>query len=133
MKTERPKWQRIALWILSGLLAAAFVLSGGTKLSGPEEMANNFIRWGYPSWFMYVTGAIELVAAVMLLIPRTRFVGAFLLVATMGGAVLTHVVNAEAVHSFPALVLGLLAGVLAYTHRPHSLGEIFSSPAHSHS
>ncbi|WP_018970526.1 MauE/DoxX family redox-associated membrane protein [Rubritalea marina] len=37
------------------------------------------------------TGAIELIAGVMLLIPRTVFVGALLTAGTMMGAIMTHV------------------------------------------
>lgn len=132
MKTKRPKWQRISLLIVSILLASAFLIAGGMKLSGAEEMANNFARWGFSGWFMYLTGAIEFGAAILLLIPRTRFLGAFALTMTMVGAVITHVIHAEAAQALPALVLGVVAGFLAFSHRPHLLVELFLLPAHSH-
>lgn len=45
---------------LSGLVNLAFLMAGGTKLAGVEMHTENFARWGYPNWFKYVTGSVEL-------------------------------------------------------------------------
>jgi uncharacterized membrane protein YphA (DoxX/SURF4 family) len=48
-----------------------------------------FVQWGYPAWFSPVVGGVEIVAAVLLLLPRRRFLGAGILVLLMTGAVTT--------------------------------------------
>jgi len=40
-------------------------------------------RWGYPDWFHFVTGALELATAALLVVTATRLLGAGL-----GGAVM---------------------------------------------
>ena len=50
----------------------------------------DFQEWGYPIWFVFVVGAIEVAGAGLLLIPALRFYGALLLAADMLGATVTH-------------------------------------------
>src|SRR5260370_32488090 len=52
-----------------------------------------FVAWGYPAWFSVVIGACELVAAVLLTLPRRRFPGAVVLVALPAGAATTPLVH----------------------------------------
>jgi len=111
------KGQNIAAWVISVLLGVAFVMSGGMKLSGAPEMVANFQRWGYPGFFIYVTGAIELVSALLLFMPRTAAYGAALLIPTMVGAVLTHLTHDEMSHAPVPLVLGALAAVVLFLRR----------------
>jgi putative oxidoreductase len=79
----------VALQILT---AAAFLMAGFAKLSGQPMMVETFDRVGIGQWFRYVTGGLEIASAILLLIPRLTPVGAALLVCTMIGAVLTHLV-----------------------------------------
>ena len=53
-------------------------------------MVETFEKVGVGQWFRYVTGAIEVASAILLLIPRLTPVGAALLVCTMIGAVLAQ-------------------------------------------
>ncbi|MBX2801658.1 MAG: DoxX family protein [Myxococcales bacterium] len=100
---------RVIGHIFALLLALAFAVAGGSKILGNEMHVENFTRWNYPLWFMTLTGVLELLAALLVLIPFTRLVGAGLLVALMVGATGTHVINGEMLQSVPAAVLGLLA------------------------
>ena len=113
--------KQVAEWVLSGLLALMFFFAGGFKLSGAQTAIDNFAKWGYPDWFRIVTGVIEVAAAVLVLVPRTSFYGAGLIVATMVGAVLTHATHAETRNIPPPLVLFVLAAILAYLRRPERL------------
>jgi putative oxidoreductase len=65
---------------------------------------------GIGQWFRYVTGAIEVVSAVALLVPSVAPFGAAVLVATMIGAVATHLLI---VGGSPLVPLVLLVGALA--------------------
>ncbi len=82
----------VALWALQILTAAAFLMAGLGALSGQPMMVETFDKIGIGQWFRYVTGSIEVASAILLLIPRLTPVGAALLVCTMIGAVLTHLV-----------------------------------------
>ncbi len=85
----------IALWIGSVLLALAFVLAGAPKLLRVEVWVDKFDGWGYASWFLVVTGGLELAGAILLLIPRLAVAGVALLAVIMLGAGYTHLANGE--------------------------------------
>ena len=76
----------VALWALQVLLAAAFLMVGALKLAGPEMMVKQFETLGLGQWFRYLTGALEVVAAVLLLVPRWSGLGALLIIPIMLGA-----------------------------------------------
>lgn len=113
-----PRWQTYAVYAVMALLTLGFLLFGGGKLAGQQMNIDNFTRWGYPIWFMYLTGLIEVVGAVLLWPQRTRLIGALLLVGTMLGAILTHVINGEAAFAAMPAVLLLLAAFVAWSNRP---------------
>jgi putative oxidoreductase len=84
--------KNVALWGLQILTAAAFFMAAFGGLSGQPMMVETFDKIGIGQWFRYVTGGIEIASAILLLIPRLTPVGAALLVCTMTGAVLSHLV-----------------------------------------
>ena len=67
-----------------------FLFAGGLKLTGAPELVALFDAIGIGQWFRYVTGTIEVVSAVALLVPSWAAFGALLLIPTMVGAVVTH-------------------------------------------
>ena len=106
----------IVTWIVRGLLAVAFLAAGLAKLAGAEAMVAVFDQIGFGQWFRLLTGLVEVAGAILLVVPTTGLLGAALLVCTMIGAVLTHLVLIGG--SFlPALVLGLLAGFVVFRLR----------------
>lgn len=107
------KTKNIVQWILSVLLGLAFIGSAMGKLTG--QMTQQFVDWGFPSFAPMVIGIIELIAAVMTIIPKTRIMGAGILLVIMIGAIITHIIVGGSF--IPALVLGLLAAVLIYIVR----------------
>lgn len=109
--------QRRILWGVRILIALAFGAAGAAKLAGVPQMIQIFDAIGFGQWFRYVTGAIEVLGAVLVLIPSKGFWGGLLLSATMVGAVITHLflIGGSPV---PALVLGLLSAFVAWRLRP---------------
>ena len=113
----RPrKSLHIALWAVQVLLALAFVGSSSGKLLGKAEAVTLFETIGIGQWFRYVTGILELGAAVLIVIPMTRVAGAAPLVGIMTGAIVTHLL---VLHNAPtaALVLLVLAGFVIWGRR----------------
>ena len=85
------KGRLITLWILSGLVALAFVGAGGAKLVGGAAMVEEFDKVGLGQWFRYFTGLLEVAGGIGLLVPRYAFHAARLLAIVMVGAFITHV------------------------------------------
>ena len=100
----------VALWATQIVVAGMFLFSGGLKLTGAAAMVGLFDAIGIGQWFRYLTGSIEVVAALSLLTPRLALFGALLAIPTMLGAVVTHlfIVGGSPI---PAIVL--LAGSIA--------------------
>jgi len=103
------------LWTLQIAAAAMFLFAGSHKLNAAPEMVATFEVIGLGQWFRYMTGAIEVVAAIALLVPRAAVFGALLLVPTMVGAVVTHLVIGGSI--VPAVVLLGVTAFIAWARR----------------
>jgi uncharacterized membrane protein YphA (DoxX/SURF4 family) len=114
------KVANIILWVLQIGAAAMFLMAGFSKLSGAPLMVDMFNAIGLGQWFRYLTGAMEVAGAVMLLIPRLSGVGALLLVGVMIGAVITHlfVIGGS---PFVAIVLLVVSIIIAWGRRDRTL------------
>lgn len=102
------KAKNIGLWVLQIGAAGMFLFAGGLKLAGVPMMVALFNTIGVGQWFRYVTGGIEVISAVMLLVPGLAAFGAALIVCTMIGAIYTHL---AIVHTNPAVPFVLLIAV----------------------
>jgi putative oxidoreductase len=60
------------------------------KFTAQPESVELFTKLGVEPWGRIGTGVIELIASILLLVPATIFVGAFLGIGLMGGAILSH-------------------------------------------
>jgi uncharacterized membrane protein YphA (DoxX/SURF4 family) len=60
------------------------------KFTGAEESVYIFSTLGVEPWGRIATGVIELIAAVLVLIPRSAWLGALLAAGSMAGAILSH-------------------------------------------
>ncbi|MEU7390027.1 DoxX family protein [Streptomyces tanashiensis] len=118
-------------------LAFEFALGAVTKYWSGDTIFSSaysvkFVGWGYPSWMRFVVGALEGVAAVLLVIPdrRTRFLGATTLMFVLTGAVTTHIVNHDpAVESWAAPTHLLIIGILALANWPADWRDLLRGPA----
>jgi hypothetical protein len=114
------KGLNIALWVVQGLLALAFLGAASGKLLGAPEMVALYDAIGLGQWFRYATGILEVAGAVLVLVPKTRGVGAGLLAGVMVGATLTHLF---VLHNAPtaALVLFALSAFVVWGRRQEIL------------
>ena len=117
----------VALWLTQLALAGMFFFVGGLKLTGAPELVGLFDAIGVGQWLRYVTGSIEVVSAVALLVPSWAVFGALLLIPTMVGAVVTHlfIVGGSA---GPATVLLIGVLVIAWARRDQ-LVRLFTRPS----
>jgi putative oxidoreductase len=93
MTTAVAERSRVAvggLWALQIISAGLFLMAGTLKVSGSPTMVQLFDTVGVGQWFRYLTGTIEVVGAVILLIPSLAAYAAVPLAATMVGAIITH-------------------------------------------
>jgi uncharacterized membrane protein YphA (DoxX/SURF4 family) len=121
----------IALWIIAGLLAAAFLAAGLMKVSQPKEkLAASGMGWtdGFSPGGVKAIGAVEVLAAVGLILPAALGIAPVLvplaavgLVLLMIGAAITHARR----HELPmiagnAVLLALAAVVVWGRFGPYS-------------
>ena len=103
-----PKGLKTVLWVLSILLGAMFVFSGGMKLLKADEAKPMFVHYGYAAWFATFIGVCEALGGLGLLLPRLAALAAAGLAIIMAGAVYTHWTHHEFSHGLIPLVLMLL-------------------------
>jgi uncharacterized membrane protein YphA (DoxX/SURF4 family) len=108
------KVKLIGSWTLQILVAAVFLLAGGSKLTGADEMVRMFNVIGIGQWFRYVTGGLEVLGAIGLLIPAVAGLAAVLLSAIMICAVATHlfVIGGSPIVPIVLLVAGAIIAIV---------------------
>ena len=113
----------VGLWILQIGAAGMFLMVGFLKLSGDPQMVGLFDAIGLGQWFRYVTGSLEVLGAILLLVPRLSGLGALLLVGVMLGAVPTHlfVVGGSPLSE---IILLIVTGVIAWGRRERTMNLV---------
>ena len=114
---DRSRTATALLWTAQIAAAAIFLFSGTLKLAGAAPMVQVFAAIGMGQWFRYLTGSIEIVSAILLLVPSLAFFGAAALAITMVGAVVTHVAIVGG-NPTPAIVLLVVTSAIAWARRP---------------
>jgi putative oxidoreductase len=109
---QRGRAALIALWLTQVALAVMFLMAGSSKLVGVPAMVGLFDAIGVGQWFRYVTGVVEVISGIALLIPSAAIFGAMLLIPTMLGAIITNVFVVPASPVVPLLLLLAATGVV---------------------
>src|SRR5258705_7507723 len=108
------KAKNIITWILAGILALAFIGSGITKLLGAEMQIKNLESWGYPLWFRFPIGLIEITFAIALVIPRFRKISIYGIFIWTIAAVITHLQARQANMIAAPILFSVIAGVILF-------------------
>jgi hypothetical protein len=114
----------VVLWIIAGVLAAAFLAAGTMKVSQPKEkLAASGMGWveSYPAGAVKLIGALEIAAAVGLILPALLDIAPIFvplaatgLVLMMIGAAITHARRGERPVIAVNVVLLVLAALVAW-------------------
>jgi len=120
----------IALWIVAGLAAAAFLMAGATKLMQGKKVEEK-MAWArhYSDAGIRGIGEAEVAGALGLILPAVTGIAVWLvptaaigLVILMAGAVRRHIADREPAQTYMApTVLGVLALIVA-------VGRIWVAP-----
>lgn len=119
------------LWIVAGVLAAAFLAAGTMKLTQPKaKLAESGMGWveDFGDSTIKLIGAAEILGAVGLIVPAAIDIAPALvptaavgLVLIMAGAAITHLRRKETQMVVVNVVLGALAVFVAWGRfGPHS-------------
>ncbi|MCP3725026.1 DoxX family protein [Paraburkholderia sp. CNPSo 3272] len=90
----------LSIW----LLAAGFFGAGLFNAYGTSGSQSDYARWGYPRWWGRLTGALEMVCAVLIALPATRMMGLALGALIIAAAVLTVLRHRDFSHLVPLSV-----------------------------
>lgn len=113
----------IALWIIAGVLAAAFLGAGAMKLATPRAKLEENMNWvkSASDGQVKLIGLLEVLGAIGLILPAALDIAPILvpvaaacLALLMAGAAYVHTrVKDPIADAAPALVLGLLSAFVA--------------------
>jgi DoxX-like protein len=104
-------------WVLSVLPALLAAFSGAMKLSHAPQVLEGFKHFGYPESTLTAIGLLEVLVAILVLVPRTAVLGAILFTGYFGGAVATHVRIGEPMWIGP-VILGVLVWLGLWLREP---------------
>jgi uncharacterized membrane protein YphA (DoxX/SURF4 family) len=107
--------------IVQVVLGLLFVVIGSIAVAGRKMIVDNFRHFGYPQWFRVVTGSLEILGGLGLLVgiwlPWLAVLASVGLMLVMLGAALTHARIREPLQKILLpLVLGALAIVVAVSY-----------------
>ncbi len=107
----------ITLWVLRILSAGIFISAAFMKLSGQQQMIDEFAIIGLGQGFRYLTGILELVGGIAVLVPRFSPLGALLLLAVDAGAFVAQVaiLHMDWIHT---IVIGAILVAVIALQRP---------------
>jgi putative oxidoreductase len=122
LATATPgKAVNIALWTLQALVALVYVAAGSGKLLANPDMIALFDAIGIGQWFRYVTGSLEVLGALLLIVPGMAASGAVLLACVMAGATVAHLTVLHTAPTAPVVLFALTA-LIAWGRRSQLTG-----------
>jgi putative oxidoreductase len=85
------KTQTLLFWVARIIAALILLQTLFFKFTGAPESIELFTKLGVEPWGRIGTGILELVTAVLILIPATVWLGAVLAIGLMAGAIASHI------------------------------------------
>lgn len=101
------KTKNVIQWIAAGLVGAIFLMSGAMKFNLPADALTQMASQGLTPAMAKNLAIIEILSAILFLIPRTSVLGTLLLTAYMGGAIATHFTHGQPLMA-PCVILAVV-------------------------
>lgn len=120
----------IVLWVLRIVPAVILLQTLFFKFTGAPEAVILFSALGVEPWGRLLLGVIELVTAVLLLVPRTTAIGAVIGLGIMIGAIVLHITFLGYGDLFiMALVVFATCAILVFNNRQYLLSLLRNNPS----
>lgn len=87
---ELSKRMKVLSWVLQVVVAVILLQTLFFKFTGAPESVYIFSKLGAEPWGRIASGVFELIAAALLLFPRTVAVGALMSLGVISGAIFSH-------------------------------------------
>lgn len=117
MRAESSKGLETAVIVVSVVLTIVFLGAGAAKLAGADTYVQTFAGWGYPQWSRLLIGALEILFAIALWIPRARAIGGIGLSILMLGAIVSYARHDAGQSIGISLLLLILSAFVAWARR----------------
>lgn len=98
--------------VLTIILALLFTMSAFMKLTQNETALAQASSFGIDATTFQFIGIIEIISLILFLIPRTAILGTLLLVAYLGGAIVTHLQHQQPIAM--AVIIQILVWITAF-------------------
>ncbi len=127
----RSRAATVGIWVVSILLLIGVGPPGMEKLVQPDAMTDRFVsQWGLPAWLVPVTGVMEALGGLLILVPRLSSYGAVMVFAAMVGATGTLLAHGELNRFAFPLVLAILAGLVGWARGRDAIGPLGTGRGH---
>lgn len=112
-------------WTLTILLGLLLTMSAFMKLTKNEDAIVQAASVGIDAATYQLIGVIEIISLILFIIPRTGILGTLLLVAYLGGAIVTHLEHQQPI--VMAVIVQSLLWVTAVVRFPELRHRLISS------
>ena len=116
---------KITGWVLTIVLGLLFTMSAFMKLTGNEEALAQASSMGIDAATYQFIGIVEILSLLLFIMPRTGVIGTLLLVAYMGGAIVTHLQHQQPIAM--AVTIQILLWITAFVRFPELKQRLLST------
>lgn len=116
---------KITGWGMTIVLALVFTMSAFMKLTQNETALAQASSFGIDTTTYQFIGIIEIISLILFIVPRTGILGTLLLVAYLGGAIVTHLQHQQPIAM--AVIFQTLLWITAFIRFPELKQRIFQT------
>ena len=116
---------KIVGWVMTIILAFLFIMSAFMKLTQNETSLEQATSFGIDARTYQIIGLVEIISLVLFLIPRTAILGTLLLIAYLGGAIVTHLQHQQPIAM--AIIIQIFLWITAFVRFPELKQRLLST------
>lgn len=116
---------KIIGWVMTIILALLFIMSAFMKLTQNETALTQATSIGIDPATYQIIGLVEIISLILFLIPRTAIIGTLLLIAYLGGAIVTHLQHQQPIAM--AIIIQIFLWITAFVRFPELKQRLLST------